>query len=78
MTLSGRFAQVLESNMQVYLIVLEEVLHPETYRPILSVGDILATSSLLDLSTCFGIDSVKVQAVVAEDAAEAALKVFPA
>jgi len=73
MTLSGRFALFSESNMQVYLFVLEEVLHPETYKPILSVGDLLAPSSLLDLNACYGIDNVKVRAVVAEDVADATL-----
>jgi hypothetical protein len=72
MTLSGRFALFSESNMQVYLFVLEEVLHPETYKPILSVGDLLAPSSLLDFNVCYGIDNVKVKAVVAETHTEAA------
>ena len=72
MTLSGRFARPLESNMRVYLCVMEPVLHPETCNPILAVGDLITPTYLLDLNARMGIDNVKVKAVVAEDAEEAA------
>lgn len=72
MTLSGRFARPLESNMRVYLCVMEPVLHPETCNPILAVGDLITPTYLLDLNARMGIDNVKVKAVVAETQTEAA------
>lgn len=72
MTLSGRFARSSEFNMKVYLCVLEDVLHPETCNPILSVDDIISPAYLLDLNARVGIDNVRVRAVVANNVTEAA------
>lgn len=72
MTLSGRFARPLESNMRVYLCVMEPVLHPETCNPILAVGDLITPTYLLDLNARMGINNIKVEAIVAEDVKEAA------
>lgn len=62
--------------MKVYLCVLEPVLNPETRNPILAAGDLISPSYLIDLYIRYGIDSIRVKAVVAETQAEAAVVAY--
>lgn len=64
--------------MKVYLCVLETVRHPETGEPICEAGGFVTQVHLVNLAAEFGMDNVKVLAVMAETDADAVRIAYPA
>lgn len=62
--------------MKTYLVATEQILHPETGRPLVQVGQVLTPDQLVALNAEYGVDVVNVVAVVADSRAVASFIAF--
>ena len=74
MTLSGRFALLLESNM-LYIIASVEIVHPVTRNILVNPGQVVTFTDFTDLNRRYGLDSIPGHTVIADNREQALAKI---